>query len=58
MKSIMVLHGGFSDDAEAEKPEAEVDNELQYIDAFGTMAIKYDDAMTIYGWSEVSYFQS
>jgi hypothetical protein len=61
MKSIIELHGAFGDDAEkmkAEKPEVEVDNESQYIDAFGTMVIKHDDATTFYGRSsgiELSY---
>ena len=61
IKSIIELHGAFGGEAEKtkpEKPEAEVDNESQYIDAFGTMAIRDDGATTFYGRSagtEVSY---
>jgi hypothetical protein len=54
IKSIIELHGAFSGEPEKlkrEKPDAEVDAESQYIDAFGTMAIRDDGATTFYGRS-------
>jgi hypothetical protein len=54
VKSIIELHGAFGGEPETlqpEKPEAEVDAESQYIDAFGTMGIRDDGATTFYGRS-------
>ena len=54
IKSIIELHGAFSGDSgkvKTEKQEEDVDNESQYIDAFGTMAIREDGATTFYGRS-------
>jgi hypothetical protein len=54
IKSIIELHGAFEGDIDktkTEKPDAEVDTESQYIDAFGTMAIRDDGATTFYGRS-------
>ena len=56
IKSIIELHGAFGGDMAGKskadnKPEAEVDAESQYIDAFGTMAIRDDGATTFYGRS-------
>lgn len=64
IKSIIELHGAFDGEpgkAKLEKQEEEVDAESQYIDAFGTMAIRDDGATTFYGrsaGSEVSAYRS
>jgi hypothetical protein len=54
IKSIIELHGAFNGESgktKSETPEAEVDTNSQYIDAFGTMAIRDDGATTFYGRS-------
>jgi hypothetical protein len=54
IKSIIELHGAFSGQAEqpkSDKSEDQVDKESQYIDAFGTLAIRDDGAATFYGRS-------
>lgn len=54
IKSIIELHGAFEgpgDGTKVEKQEDDVDAESQYIDAFGTLAIRDDGAATFYGRS-------
>lgn len=54
IKSILELHGAFNGDSgksKTQKQEEEIDAESQYIDAFGTLAIRDDGATTFYGRS-------
>jgi hypothetical protein len=51
IKSIIELHGAFGGESNRGKPESDIDAESEYLDAFGTMAIREDGATTFYGRS-------